>query len=133
MAGSRLIKLDAAASKLGCHVETLRIRIRSGQLKAHRGPHGAYFLRTDSLERLLAHNARGLRAPIARDFGTGVAKVTHAFGRGARTEASCGTSPAMRHRVTAYAAQHIPRDEGSRWRTPTLKGFSTYCAPTRVD
>ncbi len=40
---SRPIKLSDAARRLGCHVETLRLRIRAGQLKATRGPHGAYY------------------------------------------------------------------------------------------
>ncbi|TAN32067.1 hypothetical protein EPN29_10105 [bacterium] len=44
----RLIKLDVAAKRVGCHVETLRLRIRSGRLKAVRGPHGAYFISTRS-------------------------------------------------------------------------------------
>lgn len=63
-----LIKLEAAAKRLDCHVETLRIRIRCGKLKAYRGPHGAYFIRTESLQRLLEHNARGPRAPMAKDL-----------------------------------------------------------------
>lgn len=49
---SRLIKLDAAAKRLDCHIETLRLRIRSGRLKAVRGPHGAYFISTRSLRGL---------------------------------------------------------------------------------
>ncbi len=40
----RQIKLSDAARLLGCHVETLRLRIRAGQLKATRGPHGAYYV-----------------------------------------------------------------------------------------
>ncbi|MDQ6879019.1 MAG: hypothetical protein M3082_15300 [Candidatus Dormibacteraeota bacterium] len=40
----RHIKLSDAARRLGCHVETLRLRIRAGQLKATRGPHGAYYV-----------------------------------------------------------------------------------------
>jgi hypothetical protein len=39
-----LVKLDEAARKLSCHVETLRVRIRDGRLNAVRGPHGAYYL-----------------------------------------------------------------------------------------
>lgn len=49
----RLIKLDAAARRLGCHVETLRLKIRSGKLTAVRGPHGAYFIPFVSLVQLL--------------------------------------------------------------------------------
>jgi len=37
-----MIRLDEAARRLGCHVETLRIRVRDGRLAAVRGPHGAY-------------------------------------------------------------------------------------------
>jgi len=48
----RLIKLDAAAKRLGCHIETLRLQIRSGKLHAVRGPHGAYFIRFGSLVQL---------------------------------------------------------------------------------
>ncbi len=50
----RLVKLDAAARRLGCHVETLRLQIRSGKLTAVRGPHGAYFIPFVSLLQLLA-------------------------------------------------------------------------------
>jgi excisionase family DNA binding protein len=39
-----LLKLDEAAERLGCHVETLRVHIRDGRLTAIRGPHGAYYL-----------------------------------------------------------------------------------------
>jgi hypothetical protein len=49
---SGLIKLDAAGKRLGCHIETLRLRIRTGRLKAVRGPHGAYFISTRSLRGL---------------------------------------------------------------------------------
>lgn len=50
----RLVKLDAAARRLGCHVETLRLQIRSGKLTAVRGPHGAYYIPFVSLIKLLA-------------------------------------------------------------------------------
>jgi hypothetical protein len=40
----KLIKLSDAARRIGCHVETLRLRVRAGQLKATRGPHGAYYV-----------------------------------------------------------------------------------------
>lgn len=39
-----LVKLDEAARRLGCHVETLRVHIRAGRLIAIRGHHGAYYL-----------------------------------------------------------------------------------------
>jgi excisionase family DNA binding protein len=38
-----VLKLDEAARRLGCHVETLRVHIRDGRLRAVRGPHGAYY------------------------------------------------------------------------------------------
>ena len=41
---SGLIRLDLAADRLGCHVETLRIRVRDGRLPAVRGRHGAYYV-----------------------------------------------------------------------------------------
>jgi hypothetical protein len=40
----KLIKLSDAARRIGCHVETLRLRVRAGELKATRGPHGAYYV-----------------------------------------------------------------------------------------
>ena len=46
---SALIKLSEAARRLGCHVETLRIRVRQGRLRAVRGPHGAYYISQDGL------------------------------------------------------------------------------------
>ncbi len=47
-----LIKLTDAAIELGCHVETLRDRVRKGRLIAVRGPHGAYYLFAEELLRL---------------------------------------------------------------------------------
>src|SRR5438067_7663481 len=49
MPGLRLVKLDKAARRLGCHVETLRVHIRTGRLKAIRGPHGAYYVGAEDL------------------------------------------------------------------------------------
>jgi hypothetical protein len=46
---SRLVKLDKAARRLGCHVETLRLHIRTGRLLAVRGPHGAYYVDAEDL------------------------------------------------------------------------------------
>lgn len=46
---SALINLAEAARRLGCHVETLRIRIRKGRLRAVRGPHGAFYISQDGL------------------------------------------------------------------------------------
>ncbi len=39
-----LTALSEAARQLGFHVETLRLRIRRGQLPAVRGPHGRYYV-----------------------------------------------------------------------------------------
>jgi hypothetical protein len=46
---SRLVKLDKAARRLGCHVETLRLHIRTGRLLSVRGPHGAYYVDAEDL------------------------------------------------------------------------------------
>jgi len=56
------IKLTDAARRMGCHVETLRIRIREGRLKATRGPHGAYYVSADDLAAL----PRPGQKPVAR-------------------------------------------------------------------
>jgi hypothetical protein len=44
-----LVKLDKAARRLGCHVETLRLHVRTGRLPAVTGPHGAYYVDADDL------------------------------------------------------------------------------------
>lgn len=49
MAVPRLVKLDTAARRLGCHIETLRLHIRTGRLRAVRGPHGAYYVDAEDL------------------------------------------------------------------------------------
>jgi hypothetical protein len=49
MLALRLVKLDKAARRLGCHVETLRLHIRTGRLAAVRGPHGAYYVDAEDL------------------------------------------------------------------------------------
>ncbi|HZK73489.1 MAG TPA: helix-turn-helix domain-containing protein [Clostridia bacterium] len=66
----RLLKLDQVAELLGCHVETLRLRIRSGRLKAVRGPHGAYFISARSLRvlRVQKRPFRQRRTPTAEDL-----------------------------------------------------------------
>jgi len=46
---SGLVRLDLAAHRLGCHVETLRIRVRDGRLPAVKGPHGAYYVSEPAL------------------------------------------------------------------------------------
>lgn len=49
LAAPKLVKLERAARRLGCHVETLRLHIRTGRLPAVRGPHGAYYVNADDL------------------------------------------------------------------------------------
>jgi hypothetical protein len=49
MSAVRLVKLDKGARRLGCHVETLRVHIRTGRLQAIRGPHGAYYVDAEDL------------------------------------------------------------------------------------
>lgn len=67
---SRLLKLDDVAKRLGCHIETLRLRVRSGRLKATRGPHGAYFISARSLRVLRVRTLppRQRRTPTAEDL-----------------------------------------------------------------
>jgi hypothetical protein len=67
---SGLLKLDDVAKRLGCHIETLRLRIRSGRLKAVRGPHGAYFISARSLRvlRVRTRPVRQPRTPTAEDL-----------------------------------------------------------------
>ncbi len=65
----RLHKLSDVADRLGCHVETLRIRIRSGRLKAVRGPHGAYYISARSRGGLLVRKRPIVQvgAPVVQD------------------------------------------------------------------
>jgi len=67
---SSLLKLDDVAKRLGCHIETLRLRVRSGRLKAIRGPHGAYFISARSLRvlRVRTRPPRQRRTPTADDL-----------------------------------------------------------------
>jgi hypothetical protein len=58
----RLVKLDKAARRLRCHVETLRVHIRTGRLRAIRGPHGAYYVDAEDLASYPRPN-RGWPAP----------------------------------------------------------------------
>ena len=69
----RLLRLDQVAELLGCHVETLRLRIRSGSLKAVRGPHGAYFISGRSLAglRVRTRPTRQPRTPTIEDLEAG--------------------------------------------------------------
>lgn len=57
-----MVKLDAAARALGFHVETLRVRIRRGDLAAIRGPHGAYYLAPSVVATLQPPRRSGRRA-----------------------------------------------------------------------
>ncbi len=66
---SNPIKLSDAARRLGCHVETLRLRIRAGQLKATRGPHGAYYVSRKEFASLPRPGQRPLRAPAPEPTG----------------------------------------------------------------
>ena len=69
---SRLIKLDDVAKRLGCQIETLRLRVRSGRLRGVRGPHGAYFISARSLRglRVRTPSLRQSRTPTAEDLDT---------------------------------------------------------------
>jgi hypothetical protein len=49
MPAVRLVKLDKGARHLGCHVETLRVHIRTGRMAAVRGRHGAYYVDAEDL------------------------------------------------------------------------------------
>lgn len=60
---SRLVGLDVAAHQIGCHVETLRIRVRTGHLKAVRGPHGAYYSKPQALSQ--PRGIRHVERPVA--------------------------------------------------------------------
>jgi AraC-like DNA-binding protein len=70
---ARLLKLHQVAELLGCHVETLRLRIRAGRLKAVRGPHGAYFISSRSLRNLRVRKRppRQRRQPTAENLEVG--------------------------------------------------------------
>jgi hypothetical protein len=60
-----MIRLDEGARRLGCHVETLRIRVRDGHLAAKRGHHGAYYVKEQDLAELPAPRRGG---PPQRKF-----------------------------------------------------------------
>lgn len=47
-----LVKLSEAARALGYHVETLRLRIRRGELAAVRGAHGSYYVSREAVAAL---------------------------------------------------------------------------------
>ena len=54
------LTLAAAAKRLRCHVETLRVRVRKGKLRVRRGPHGVYLVRQSALSAM-----RPIRRPPA--------------------------------------------------------------------
>ena len=53
--------VNEAAELFECHVETLRRRIRSGSLRASRGPRGAYLIRDSDLVGIWVRPLAGLR------------------------------------------------------------------------
>jgi len=63
-----MIRLDEGARRLGCHVETLRIRVRDGRLAALRGPHGVYYVKEQDLAELPSPRRGG---PPLRTFTRG--------------------------------------------------------------
>ena len=52
------LKLADAARELGCHVETLRERVRAGKLPAVKGPRGAYMVSRTELATLRLRRGR---------------------------------------------------------------------------
>ena len=50
---SERLTLAEAAARLGCHVETLRVRVRQRRLEVSRGPHGRYYVTAEELSYLL--------------------------------------------------------------------------------
>jgi hypothetical protein len=79
----RLHKLTDVADRLGCHVETLRIRIRGGRLKAVRGPHGAYYISAQSCGGLLVRKRpiAQVGAPTVQDVEAAWRRVKTRLGR----------------------------------------------------
>lgn len=47
-----LLSLAEAAKRLGCHVETLRLRVRDGRLEVFRGRHGRYYVYESEIDAL---------------------------------------------------------------------------------
>jgi DNA-binding transcriptional MerR regulator len=60
------LTLKEAAERIGCHVETLRLRVRTGGLEVVRGPHGRYYVSEEELEDLWPIR-RMKRRPPAQD------------------------------------------------------------------
>ena len=65
-AAVQTITLAEAAERLGCHVETIRRRLRKGLIKARRGPHGRYYIDPNDLPRL-----GNVRRTVQRTFADG--------------------------------------------------------------
>ena len=63
-----LIKLSEAATRLGFHVETLRLRVRRGELPVRRGPHGAFFVTAPQLAAMKPPVQSGARPFQLRDL-----------------------------------------------------------------
>lgn len=61
---AQTMTLAEAAERLGCHVETIRRRLRKGLVRARRGPHGRYYIDPAELPRLGT-----IRRPHRRMFG----------------------------------------------------------------
>ncbi len=85
---ARLYKLTDVAERLGCHVETLRLRVRSGRLKAVRGPHGAYYISGRSLGDLRVGKRPVIQAgaPTAPDVEAAWRRVKTRLGRMPRAQ-----------------------------------------------
>lgn len=58
-----LLTLEEAAAELHCHVETLRRRIRRGELKATRARHGAYLIDIDAVVEIHPRKGRPVWLP----------------------------------------------------------------------
>src|ERR1700737_4115330 len=91
---SKLLKLDDVAQRLGCHIETLRLRIRRGRLKAIRGPHGAYFISARSLRVLHVRTRppRQRRTPTAEDLNVAWRAMERRLRRGGGGRPARGAS-----------------------------------------
>lgn len=72
--GTGWIKLSDAAAEFGCHVETLRERVRAGLLEARRGPHGAYYVTREGLDLMPP-----IQRPLARTFAPDELEETWIF------------------------------------------------------
>ncbi|HLZ26388.1 MAG TPA: hypothetical protein VKV73_03620, partial [Chloroflexota bacterium] len=65
---ANLVSLAEAARRLGFHVETLRLRVRRGELPARRGAHGAYFISQGALARIKPPRRSRRRSFVASDL-----------------------------------------------------------------